>query len=159
MKLREILEDIYNANENERLEYALNKYSAIIPSDIVKYFFVRHCSYYDNKLFDEFEHIDFDNYEAILEEVSSEEIFTLIDYATECTLRDESKLYFEELCNWNDYWPNGTWSAPIVVTKIDKKLLALDGNNRLRMLRMFLKYSNKEKKKSHKIYLLRKKVN
>ena len=154
MTFSEILLDVYKVEEQQRLSYALRKYSNLFPEDIVEYFLVRHCSCYSLPLFNYFSYIDVSNCVIKIESITSEEVFSLVDYGPPCTFREEDIDAFNCLSKHYNYWPNGTWSAPILVVKKDDKLLTIDGNNRLRMLRMFLKYSKNEKSNLHQIYLL-----
>lgn len=158
MKIIEILKDIYSIDENERLNYALNKYKNLIKLDIIQYFFVLHCNPINYYLFEHFNYIDLSEFEFVEEIVTSEEVFNLIDYSPKCNHRCESKENFNFLKNMNNYWPDGSWDAPIIVISNGSKFLTIDGNNRLRMLRMFLKYSNEYKSDSHKIYRLKRKI-
>jgi len=156
MTFKEILYDIYNVKENDRLTYAINKYGKLFSKDIIEHFLVWHCHCFDHELFNYFDYIDISKYVIIRKSITSDEVFSLVDYAPPCNFRDESIEDFKMICDYN-HWPNGTWSAPIIAIKENKKYLAVDGNNRLRMLRLYLKYSNGYKSKNHLLYVLRKK--
>ena len=159
MTFRDILEDIHSKKDEDRPSYALEKYKGLFPDDLIEFFLVKHANAYPHELFKYFEYIDLNNYIIKLMSVSSEEIFKLVDYAPPCTLRDEDEFEYKKLLNTGfDFWPNGTWIAPILVIEKDGKLLAIDGNNRLRKLRCFIKYTNKPVSDYHKIYLLEKKL-
>ena len=147
------MKSIYEQPEEDRLEFALDKYLQILNKEIVQYFLVAHCwQYY---MFSEFDNIDIEKCSIKLISVSCSDIFNKIDYANFCSFKNESKDTFEMLDSTGyDYWPNGSWSAPIIVVERDQKLVAVDGNNRLRMLRTFLKYSKKKKSLHHSLYLI-----
>lgn len=150
----EIMQDIYNVSEEKRKEYALVKYLKYFTNDIIEHFLVRHSSQYE--YFKEFDFIDIENIEIELISISSEEIFTHIDYSNFCTARDESLSAFNIVADY-DFWPQGTWKAPIVAVNLDGKLKVIDGNNRLRMLRCYLNFSDELKSKKHSLYLLKNK--
>lgn len=157
MKIIEILKDIYSIDEDRRLNYALSKYKNLFKTEIIQYFFVWHCNPINYHFFECFDYINLLEYDFAEEFVSSNDVFELIDYAPSCEHKCESKDNFIFLSEMSNYWPNGSWSAPIIVISNGNKYLTIDGNNRLRMLRMFLKYSSGYKNGLHKIYVLKRK--
>lgn len=158
MTFRDILEDIHSKKDEDRLPYAQHTYKDLFTDDLIKFFLVRHANCYPHPLFEYFNYMDLNDYKIRLTTVSTEEIFSLVDYAPPCNLRDEDESDYKRLLDIGfDFWPNGTWAAPILVVKKDGKLLAIDGNNRLRKLRCYIKHSKKPVSDCHKIYLLEKK--
>jgi len=154
MTFSEALMKINDVQEDQRPTFALNKFGHLFSKDIIEYLFVRHCGCYSLPLFRYFDYIDIEHCQIKLDCITSEQVFNLVDYGPSCTFRDEDLKEFDCLPKNYNYWPNGTWPAPILVTRKDNKLLTIDGNNRLRMLRMFLKYSKNKKSDCHHIYLL-----
>ena len=148
-----ILKDINNQPEKCRLNFASEKYSKFFNEDIIKYFLTRHCSQYS--LFKEFDNINIENTLTKLITVSTDDIFNKLEYANFCTSKDETIEKYNILkCYTNHYWPHGSWSAPIIVIERDTKLIVVDGNNRLRMLRLFLRNSEEKKANEHKLYVI-----
>jgi hypothetical protein len=148
------MEDINNQTEELRMNYAIEKYGKYFPDEIIKYFLTRHCNQY--YCFNEFDFIDLEKCSIQLATVTSDEIFTKLDYAKFCSLKNETKQCYDSLSSTGyNYWPYGSWSAPIIVAELNNNYLAIDGNNRLRMLRIFLKFSKGRKSKTHKLFIIK----
>ena len=150
--LHEIMKDINSIPEENRLTYATNKYLVFFNNvDIIQYFLVKHCSFYD--LFKEFNYLNIANTKTELVSVTTDEIFSLLDYPEFNNFTREEIKDYENVMHL-DLWPEGTWNAPIIAVGKNNKYIAIDGNNRLRMLRMYIKYSNSYIKNKHSLYLI-----
>ena len=140
---------------NEKEEYFKEEYQNL-NVDIIEYFLIHHLGC--ECVYDEFCFLKLKNCRVVEKELSIDEVFA-INYPQFCTFRNESFKYFEGFRDLlEDQWiQQGTWRGPILVTIVEGKMVAIDGNNRLRMLRCYLKYSKKYKAKTHSVYLLRQK--
>lgn len=140
---------------DEQMEYLRREYPNL-NDDIIEYFLMRHLGC--EQVYDEFGFLKLKDCRVEERGLSIDEVFA-INYPQFCTFRDESIGYFkgskdllEDQCG-----QQGTWRKPILVTMVEGRMVAIDGNNRLRMLRCYLKYSKKYKAKTHSVYLLRQK--
>ena len=82
-----------------------------------------------------------------------------IDYAHFCTFRNESQEYYNSAMKDHlelSHIKNGSWVVPIVLVKRNNLFLTLDGNNRLRMLRCYIRWSNHEVQEYHSAYVIEK---
>lgn len=140
---------------NEKKEYLKKEYPNL-NVDIIEYFLIRHLGC--ECVYDEFCFLKLKNCRVEERNIIKDEVFA-INYPKFCTFRDESFDYFNGAKNFfeNQWVKNGTWERPILVTMVKGKMVVIDGNNRLRMLRCYLKYSKKYKAKTHSVYLLRQK--
>ena len=138
---------------DEQMEYLRREYPNL-NDDVIKYFLMRHLGC--EQVYDEFGFLKLKNCSVVEKELSIDEVFA-INYPQFCTFRDESFEYFEGFQDLleNQWIQKGTWRGPILVTMVEGEMVAIDGNNRLRMLRCYLKYSKKYKAKTHSVYLLR----
>lgn len=158
MTIFEVMNDLeihhrsFNFDFYSLKNYAFEKYKLIIPFNILESFFLRHFnlkSYFIN-----FNHINLKQsfYKILI--LSNEEIFTKVDYGNFVKFKDESLVAFENLDRNNDILTFGTWNYPILVTKDNTKFITLDGNNRLRMLRSYLKFSSNLNLSCHEVICL-----
>ena len=140
---------------DEQMEYLRREYPNL-NDDIIEYFLMRHLGC--EQVYDEFGFLKLKDCRIEEKELFKEEV-SAIDYPQFCTFRDESFEYFEGFQDLleNQWIQKGTWQGPILVTMVGGRMVAIDGNNRLRMLRCYLKYSKKYKAKTHSVYLLRQK--
>ena len=140
--------------DSERIDYLERKYPNI-PDEIIKYVFNRHYSAV--QMFNEFQDIDLTKCTFHEMLFTTEEVFSTIQYADFCCFRNETKNYYETAMKnnlENNNITNGTWNAPILITRVDQYYKTIDGNNRLRMLRCYLKWSNNYKLETHKAIVL-----
>ena len=140
---------------DEQMEYLRREYPNL-NDDIIKYFLKGHLGC--EQVYDEFGFLKLKNCRVVERELNIDEVFA-INYPQFCTFRNESFEYFEDFQDLlEDQWiQQGTWRGPILATMVEGKMVAIDGNNRLRMLRCYLKYSKKYKAKTHSVYLIRQK--
>lgn len=140
---------------DEQMEYLQREYPNL-NDDIIKCFLIRHlrCGY----VYDEFSFLKLKDCRVEERGLSIDEVFA-INYSQFCTFRDESIDYFKGAKDLleNQCGQQGTWRKPILVTMVEGRMVAIDGNNRLRMLRCYLEHSEKYKAKTHSVYLLRQK--
>lgn len=141
---------------NER-RIALLKLYPTIPADIVEYTLLRHIA--AMQMLEEFLDVDLNNSKIKLEQFSKEQLFNAIDYAHFCTFRNESQEYYNSAMKDHlelSHIKNGSWVVPIVLVKRNNLFLTLDGNNRLRMLRCYIRWSNHEVQEYHSAYVIEK---
>ena len=92
--------------------------------------------------------------------LTTEEVLNKLEYAEKCTWREEGAEYYKLHENsgvFKDCQISNTWQHPIVLTEIDDKYIAIDGNNRLRILRCYIKNSGVKVDCLHKAYLIKQK--
>lgn len=139
----------------DQAKVTLLDYYKDINQDVVKYVLIRHLSCYD--FFKQFEYLNLLECEIKEITLTTEEVLNKLEYAEKCTWRDESDKYYEGFKNeefYKYYHLNNTWQHPIVLTEIDDKYIAIDGNSRLRILRCYLKNSGVNVDCLHKAYLI-----
>lgn len=155
LELKKKAEIILQLSSDEQMAYLRREYPNL-NDDIIEYFLMRHlgCEH----VYDEFEFLKLKNCSVVERELSIDEVFA-INYPQFCTFQNESLEYFKSFQDLleGQWIQQGTWRGPILVTMVDGEMVAIDGNNRLRMLRCYLKYSKKYKAKTHSVYLLRQK--
>lgn len=146
---------ILQLTPDEQMEYLRREYPNL-NDDIIEYFLMRHLGC--EQVYDEFGFLKLKDCRVEERGLSIDEVFA-INYSQFCTFRDESIDYFKGARDLleNQCGQQGTWQGPILVTMVGGRMVAIDGNNRLRMLRCYLKYSKKYKAKTHSVYLLRQK--
>ena len=137
---------------DERRKYFRKNYPNLCE-DIIEYVLDRHLG--ATQIYEEFEFIDLKNCKVEKLDLSTEQVFN-VEYAQFCSFRNESWKYFDAAQSLieNEWTKSGTWQGPILVTRVNDKFVAIDGNNRLRILRCFLKYSDKYKSPYHTIYYI-----
>lgn len=143
---------------DERRIVLLEHYHTV-PTNIVEYTLLKHFA--AMQMIEEFLDIDLNNSRINLERFSSEQLFNSVDYANFCTYRNESQEYYINSMKNNlelPYIKDGSWLAPIVLVKRGNMFFTLDGNNRLRMLRCYIKWSNHEVQRYHLAYVIEKQL-
>lgn len=156
-RLRDLARFIEN-NEQEQVISMLYQVYPNLNKNIIKYFLARHL--YKDGIFDQFAFLDLQKCNVIEREISNDEVFNLIEYADFCCYKDIDcasfyKLKFDDIT----YFTTGSWRWPIVTTPINGKLVAIDGNNRLRQLRCYLSHIDVPKATSHTVYVLQQEKN
>ena len=138
----------------EKKDILLRHYSKI-PDEIVEYTLLKHYSAV--QMIEEFLDINLNNSKISLQQFSNEQLFETIDYAHFCTFCNESEEYFNSAMKQNlelEHIKEGSWGAPIVLVKRENSFLTLDGNNRLRMLRCYIRWSNIKCQNQHMAYVI-----
>ena len=144
--------ELEKLTDDEKYEYFKKTYPNLCD-DIIKYVLIRHmCA---TQIYEDFDFIDLKTSIVETLEISTEQVFN-IEYAQFCDWRDESRKYFDawQIEIENKWTCNGSWLGPILVTRVKSNYVAIDGNNRLRILRCFLKHSDNYKAPYHTIYYI-----
>jgi len=144
--------ELQNLNDKEKMNY----FRAVYPNlndDIIYYFLVRHLG--TEFVYEEFSQLNLSKCYVEELELSNDQIFE-IEYADFCSFKNETVQYYNILnVVAPNYFITGTWTGPILTTPRNNKLVAIDGNNRLRMLRCYLKHTNMPICDKHRIYVIR----
>ena len=151
LTLKVLAKEIEDWGYRRKKEFLYNKYPNIHP-DVVEFVLLRHLGC--EEMYNEFSEIDLTTCRVEKKEFTSDEVLK-INYADFCTFRNESKEYFKtshSILETNIV--NGTWSAPILVYKRNGEYFAIDGNNRLRMLKCYLKWDKNKKITKHGVYII-----
>ena len=146
-----LTKEIENLPQYEQLAF-IKEQLPNLNDDIIYYFIYRHLGSED--VYNEFQNLDLRK--CVVEEqlIPNDKVFE-IDYADFCDFKHEDLLWYNKMkvvAPW--YFTTGTWAGPILVTPRNGKLVVIDGNNRLRMLRCYLTHCKKPIRKYHSIYVL-----
>jgi len=142
-----------DANSVDILNYAINKYKLYLPIDIIEHFLVKHSYFY--RMFKQFDFLNIQKLKINNLLFSNSKILdsSIIDYADFCVLREESREVIKNVGNKHHIFRFGTWDYPIIVIFINNKYVTIDGNNRLRLLKSFLKFMTLKPLDNHQVLL------
>lgn len=134
-------------------EYMLSKEYSNLNYEIIHSFLARHM--YDMDVFSNY--MDINLSKCVVEEIelTNEQVLE-IEYASFCVSKRTDFAVFEQLKQIKpELFIYGTLCDHIVLIERNGKFVALDGNNRLRMLKCYILNCKTPLSNKHKVYLLK----